>query len=455
MKYFPFEIQNEEGSALPTVLIVIVIITLFIGAVLSGIYVQNWFFQQDIDAVKARYITEAGIYQFLDKTPYTEIQNKTIEVLYMQDSSRVEISAHSLGGFLDITSTTSFKNQRKSIRVLVGEQQPEWFENAIILGDSTSELTVTGSTNITGDIVTGQRGVRPTNFKGYPFSGSLNGDVERKRGKLLPVFYTAYLASQMENFEDDLLSVTSNNHQSIQNEFIAGASLSSGDTVQVNGNATWTTIDSIKVPDDVTFIIAGNLTLNGNYQFGRYNKIIVRDTLRAGGSISGSHILLYAGESFQVGGGANISCQCLSGNEIIIRDDAYLRYPSFVYSGEEFASSQSNEIIQIQNNSVVDGNVVYPFQQTGFTSENFRVSIGENATVRGGVYNMSQTEPNGKIFGSLLTQQLYFYESPTEYINWLKDSDIDVTARPLDFVVPLGFSDNPIYKVLEWQEIES
>jgi len=65
MKYLPLEIQNEEGSALLTVLIVIVIITVFIGAVLSGIVIQNRFIQEDIYETKARYVAEAGLADIL------------------------------------------------------------------------------------------------------------------------------------------------------------------------------------------------------------------------------------------------------------------------------------------------------------------------------------------------------------------------------------------------------
>ena len=174
----------------------------------------------------------------------------------------------------------------------------------------------------------------------------------------------------------------------------------------------------------------------------------------AGGNISGENMLIYAGKSLQIGGGAELSTQAISGNDIIIRDQAYLRYPSMLYTSQEFAAERQEIIIDIRDQAMVDGTIIYPVQSSNFTSGLFRVRVADQAVVRGGIYTLGQTELEGKVLGSVLTHQFYFYESPSSYINWLKDAEIDLSGRPENYVIPLGFSEHPEYQILDWFEVE-
>jgi len=165
-------------------------------------------------------------------------------------------------------------------------------------------------------------------------------------------------------------------------------------------------------------------------------------------------MLIYAGKSLQIGGGAELSTQAISGNDIIIRDQAYLRYPSMLYTSQEFAAERQEIIIDIRDQAMVDGTIIYPVQSSNFTSGLFRVRAADQAVVRGGIYTLGQTELEGKVLGSVLTHQFYFYESPSSYINWLKDAEIDLSGRPENYVIPLGFSEHPEYQILDWFEVE-
>lgn len=442
---------DEKGSALSTVLIMLVIVTVFLGAVISGVFIQNRFIQQNINASQARYTAESGIYLFLVRTSYTDIVSDTTASFVIDDNNKAIITARPFGGFIEMYSTADYKGQKKIIRVLIGEEASDVFQNAVVLGDTTTELSVTGRTSIKGTILTGQFGVRTTNFKGYSFSGSLEGVQEKKKGALLPVYNSDFIAAQLEAFEY---------HFQKKSYPVAGymnlfdSSLSAGDTLYFFENIFWNDENYIKMPDDITLFVSGNLIVNGNIELGMFNKIVVRDTLQISGNISGQHTLFYAGKSLQIGGAAKISCQCISGNEIVIRDDAYLQYPSFLYTEQEYNSTPQNEIIHIRGNSVVDGTIVYPAGQNQFSTENFKIKIDEKALVRGGIYTLGQTELSGKVYGSVLSRQFYFYESPTSYINWLKDVDIDISQRPEDYVIPVGFNNRPKYKVIEWMEIK-
>lgn len=453
MKYPPLEIQNEEGSALLTVLIVIVIITVFIGAVLFGIVIQNRFIQEDINETKARYAAEAGIAVFLDNTPYRSIKRDTSTTFFIQDSTEIRLTAKPFGGFLDIESKAHAKGKEKTIRVLAGALSTDVFEYAVVLGDTSSVLMVTGSTQMKGDILTGQIGTRSTDFKGTPFSGSIEGEREQRRGELLPDFDMEFITNQEERFG---ASFNNEQYRAYLSRYEGSSSppVQEKDTLYFEESISWVSQDSIACPDDLTIVVNGNAVFNGNYHFGRFTRIIVKDTLQVGGSVTGHNLLLYAGKSIQIGGSAALSAQAISGDDIIIRDNAYLKYPSLLYSGQEFSEERKEYIIDIRGESIVDGTVLYPIQTNNFTSELFRIRVSDQATVRGGIYTLGQTELEGTVLGTLLTRQFYFYESPSSYINWLRNVVIDTSERPAHYVIPLGFSENPEYEILDWFEVE-
>jgi Na+-transporting NADH:ubiquinone oxidoreductase subunit NqrC len=453
MKYFTFQIEDEEGSALASVLIIIVVVSLFIGVMLSGIYMQNQFIQQDINEVKARYLAEAGIASFLSEFRYSSNTGDTSLIITVHDSMQISINAKPFGGFLDVESKATVKGKEKIIRVLAGASRTYPFEYAVVLGDTNSVLMLTGSTRLKGNVLTSQIGTQTTDFKGISFSGSMEGEQIQQSGALLPKFDASFIKTQEEviqnSFEGGKFSSFTSNYNGNGNSN-AGV----GDTLYFDYSVSWSSQDSVSFPKDLTIAVNGNLTLNGNYYFGAFTKLLVRDTLRVGGSISGEHILMYAGQSLQIGGGTQLSVQAISGGGIIIRDNAYLTYPSLIYTDQELSPVRQEIIIDIRDNTKVDGTVIYPVQTTNVTSGLFRVRVSGRAVVRGGIYTLGQTELEGKVLGSVLTQQFYFYESPSSYINWLKDADVDFSGRPEDYVMPIGFSEHPDYQILDWSEVQ-
>jgi len=446
--------QEEDGSALATVLVIAVIISLFIGAILSGIVLQSRFIQRDINSSKALYAAEEAAFRFLhlSSVPASYSSTKTIP---LTNRNEARVTATPFGGFWEIQSVAKVSNQKRTIRMLFGRHSSLLFNNSIALGDSNSALTLTGTTEIKGDIITYSAGVRTENFKGIPFRGVVEGERTRFNKEIqFPEFNTSFFKLQEEYFEslyDD------RSLQRFASDYIGqnpSSSIQQKDTLYFEQNTEWITNQVVQLPMDVVLVVNGNFTINGEYSLSPFTKIIVRDTLLVGGAVSGKNILLYAGKSLQIGGGASVSAQALSKGTITIRDDAYLRYPSLVYSSKELYDGGKKEVINIRDRSIVDGTVIYPFKSSSFTQDLFRVKVDTNATVRGSIYNAGQTELLGTVLGSVITEQFYFYESPTSYINWLKDVTIDVTQRPQNFVLPIGFTDSTNYAILDWYELE-
>lgn len=435
MKKFHEIASDEQGSVLITVLIITLIVALFIGAVLGGIYLQSSFIQQDINRTKALYKAEQNIYRYL-------------QLGSSLDSLGV-VRSLNYGGFLVVHSSAEMGNQEVKIEALMGAIPDSVFNYAISLKDTNSALNITGNTLINGDVATGSNQVSTSTFKGFPFRGTFDGEAKKKNMlHFFPEFNAESIEYQLEKFEsffeEDLNRFSANGFRDLSDS-------KDNDTLFFEGSQDWEFSEGFVAPNKVVVIVNGNLTIEGSGNLGTYASYIVKDTLRLRGGIQGTHALLSAGKIIELSGEVSLFGQVLSRGKIELSGTSYLRYPSLVYSSSETYLGDEKEVIHLKDQSAIDGMVLYPVETRAFNQEQFRIKIDEGATVRGGVYNVGQTELDGSVFGSVLTRQFYFYESPTTYINWLKDAEVDYSKRPQNYVIPIGFSDSTKFELLDWR----
>lgn len=431
-------VKEEQGSALITVLIIALIVALFIGAVLGGIYLQSKFIQRDINRTKALYKAEQQAFEFLNSG--------------ISPDSTGNITSTDFGGYQLIYSSSRVSDQEVKLELLFGAIPDSIFNYAVALKDTNSALNITGSTVIKGDVATRSNEVSKSTFKGFPYRGTFEGEARKENmNKFFPSFDYSSIENQLETFEsffaerdvDRFLASSLNElEESIE-----------GDTVYFEDSQEWELSEVLLISKKAVVIVNGNLSITGNGNLGEFTTFIAKDSLSIGGSIKGTHNLVSAGMVIEIKDQAQINAQLLSRGRIIIKDKAYLSYPSLVYSTTTTYLGEQPEVIHFQDESIVDGTVMYPIETGTFNQEQFRIKVDENAIVRGSIFNLGQTELDGSVFGSAFTKQFYFYESPTTYINWLKDSEIDHSQRPEEFVVPMGFSDSTRYIVLSWKEI--
>lgn len=430
--------REEQGSSLITVLIIALIVALFIGAVLGGIYLQSAFIQQDIDRSKALYQAEQQIYEYL----YSG----------QEPDSTGTITSTNYGGFLKISSSSQVKKQKIILEVLAGAIPDSVFDYAIALKDTNSSLSVTGSTTINGDIASGSNKIERSTFKGFPFRGSFTGEAKKKNMRdFFPVFQHESLEAQL-NKHTSFFESDSKNQFSVR-DLSELAQSQARDTLYFADSQEWSLTQTTTFPKDIVVLVKGNLTITGDGSLGTYTTFIARDTLSIGGSVTATHAILSAGAFMELRDQVSMNAQLISRGRIQLRDQVYLTYPSMVYTSTTTFLGEQQEVIHLQDESRVDGTLVYPIETGRFNQEQFRIKIDENALLRGSIYNQGQTELAGTVYGSVLTKQFFFYESPTIYINWIKDAEIDIIQRPQDFIVPIGFSDSNKYVILDWKEV--
>lgn len=449
-------LSEEEGSSLIAVLIVITIISFLVGFVMLGNIIQNRFIQRDIDALQSRYAAEAGLFHYLaDSTLPLIPKTDSLQIQLMDGSTFTTIKAEPFGGFLRLTSVAGRGEQRRTIRTLVGERANSLFDRAVVLGDVYSALNLTGNTSIRGDIVTGPLGIRKSPFKGKKFAGSVDGTISREDEPVLPAFNKALFNEEIA-YCDGLLKNPPSEAKIMNSGSVNLARIElpeAGSTILVTGDLVLSSSKKRSLPNELTIIVTGNLEMKSDIQLGSFSRFVAGKKLTITENVAGKNSLFYAGKELEVEGKGVLSGQFIAGKNILITGESYLEYPSVAYTPGLEENGIREGRLELSDRAIVEGTLLIPEPEKIVTGENSRLVVGKEARVRGGIYNTAQTELHGKITGSVMTMQFYFYHSPTSYINWLKDVSIDVGDRPENYVVPIGFSENRKFEILDWEEL--
>jgi hypothetical protein len=433
-------VYEQAGSSLLVTLVLITLMTAMISAVIVLYLAQYRFIRRDAHRLQARYAAEAGVYVALDslrRNPYWRPVDTGFDLPEGQ-MSRVTVEA--FGGYLYIRSTAPYRRSRGTVRALVGEIPPAAFHNAIYLWDTESSLHVAGTTRITGDIVVGRRGVQQSTFKRRRFTGRIDGQVHQVPD-LKPPFFDA--------LERYLVGSPGSSPPPEERLPLAKRLPGENRVYLAAGSLRLTEADSLLLRDPLTVVARGDLTLEGPLRFQPGTIFITAQRLTIGGAVTGYEGLFFGRESIEMSGAVYLSGQFFSRKDIRITDEAYLRYPSVLYVTGEAAETGGG--IFVEDGAVVDGTIVHPPLDPPPAIPRGRIVVEPAAQVRGAVFNAHETEFHGACYGALLTHQLYFYESPTSYVNWLKDAVVEVDERPIPYVLPLRFSLTPRLAVVNWE----
>lgn len=446
------DVTEEHGGALPAALIVIVIVNILAGIVLSGLVMQHRFIQRDIDSLKARYAAEGAIFYYLSGDTLTAAESLQVT---LPDSNQATIGAEFWGGYVRVTSTAKVKNASKTIQVMVGSQPDSVYDKAIVMGDTHSRLQLTGNTQINGDLLTGPLGAQPRAFKGDNFSGSIGGEVQKTNRSPLARYNSTYIEAGKKRLEK-LLENRPRHARVLPEGRHRAAILTDMDssvTIYSEGDLEFFALTRRQWPEAVTIISKGTIILNGDISLGKYSRFVSGSNIIINGNVEGEHGMFFARDTIRARGAAAFSGQLVAGKSIDLSGQVYLRYPSLLYMTGLVKDSRRSGKIQLRGEAVVDGMAVLAHPDTVLAEDRSGILIEEQATVRGALFNSGQTELHGRVLGSAITFQFYFYHSPTAYINWVKDATVNLWQRPQQFGVPLGYSRNKTYAILDWREL--
>lgn len=440
-------LRESRGASLLVTLVVLTVATVLVGAVLVLHQAQYRFLRRDAHRLQARYAAEAGVYMVLDslqQNPAWLPQNRLVP---LPDGQESRVTVEPFGGYLFVRSTSRYRRSRCTVRALAGEIPPDSFRNALVLWDRESSLHVAGRTRIGGPVVVGPRGLRRSTYRRRRFTGRIEGAVHATAGLQPPYFDGSFLERATDNL-DELLGRSSS--PGFEETYVAARHLPSENPVYaVPGSLHLTSADSTLLGTPVTLVAQGDLTLDGPLRYAPGTTFVAGRVLRLEDGVDGREGLFYGRDGIVVAGTMQGAGQFFSRAAIRVARGAYLHYPSVLYVTGEGA--EQGAAITVEDGAAVDGTLVHPAIEPAPTQKGGRIVVAAGARARGALYNAHETELHGTIYGTVLTYQLYFYESPTHYVNWLKDATIDIGERPIPYLLPLRFSRRPRLSVLHWE----
>jgi hypothetical protein len=441
-------IESNQGYALPSVLFISVVITTLCYVIIGFITVYHNQTSGIINKTKLDLACISTMHLLMSQPGSLRQGMRTIEISSLHTVA--EIKQRGLYYEVEIISRDHIDSS--SVRYTVGLAPSGLLWNAFVLSHPGSGLTVTGETNITGDVALQRHGIQRGVIYGekHPRQDFMNGNVNIVN--TIPRYI----------FDESML----------ENVFIFLPDHTDPDTV-IYGDVLYKQMSTPREgrKDNVIHIHGDMIVdaLQENESTKSYNEFFIEGTLViTENSVLMQPAIYYAREGIEIRSGAAVKNaifisdstiwihrnSILEGIQVISKagitiEGAILLYPAAVVSYDKNVRKEGSKI-EIRN-SVINGSVVMINTSPDEISGGGLISIDEYSKVHGFIYSTENTEIRGKITGCVYTYSTRYYYEPTLYINWLVNAQINRNALDKQFLFPVGIIETGSYGVVREQ----
>jgi hypothetical protein len=169
--------------------------------------------------------------------------------------------------------------------------------------------------------------------------------------------------------------------------------------------------------------------------------------LRVAAAAITEHAILISGERTELEPGSQTLGQIIA-PVVEVDSGAVAAYPSAVVSIPD-GGGVVVQRIRIHGGARVEGFVGLA-GNTGAPLRDEVIEIDRGATVIGATCSDNRTTLEGTVIGSVLTRDFYFYETPTQFVGWIRNGVVDRGSLPSCFLLPMMFSGTSRLGVLDW-----
>ena len=403
---------NENGSALPFALIVVLLLSLSCAALLTYWSSTRELVERTIDDMEAFYLAESSINRMAADYQAGRADLYASRGLVDDAGFGVETTIEPFGTMLLGTASVEKRGKKWRFTSLLGSRSAADVP-AISLTDSVGGLTLAGTTKIIGGVAIGGRPLRTASLQGRPFTGLTPDKVSQVRHQEdVPVYD---LAEQLEraSWADEAV-------------FHTGGIIIDADT---------------ELPR--VLIVDGAVEIRGPISLPRLQTIISRAILRITGIVEGE-LMLLAGREVEIQD-AKLSGDVFGGRRAVVGNSELLFPSSIVVS-----DVPNGTAVQILGGSRVAGTIVA--HEVDAVNPEPIVQIDSTSVVHGRVVTNGATDLQGRVEGTIETGSFQFYISPTIYRNWLNNTEVNSLALPPGFYSGIGFRDGNLFNIAVWQD---
>jgi hypothetical protein len=435
---------SEDGYALPSVLMLVTILSLVAFSVLSLEYLERRSAMLDVARVKAEYAAQNGIVCMAADLGAGPLSDSAREFNFY-DGSRASVRVVPSGA-LYLVESTGYSGKTKSLRrATLGQQPGEAFSLALALGNTSHQLILTGDASIIGDVASGPAGVSTGQLHGYSTPA-----VVPIRGMVTNLAAQAFPQASLErikfigDYYRNLLQMT--NHGAALGEIgvrrLGAIPDSLGNIVLQAGSVLEDSITRQNVPLYLTS--RGNITIGQSARLLGLISVISSDSIivKSGASISGC--VLVAMKGIRVGGAVMTSIHLISPH-IALNSGSVGRYPSLALSIPLDPTAPVNQKLLLAQGTSFEGFIGMVSPRGDDVLE-----LASGSRLKGAVFSSGRLTLDGDLIGSAVTSDLYFYEAPTSYFGWKRAGTVDRVRLPMGLLIAPIFSGKHVLSVFEW-----
>lgn len=410
-----------KAGALQYAIFASVLIALLITSLISIVYLNQKlifklnYFEENISSVNQAFKSLSSL----------EINYKQPVILQERDN-QLEIYRRNWGVF-DIVDISS-RNHHEFFRKIAFTGNSIDEKQVLFLVDNDRPIILAGDTFVSGNASLPHSGIKAGNIKGQTYNGKelIYGKIEYSSNKLPKLLNRDYLMEINKDFSFmDKKNISLNNQSTIYNSFK----------------------DTTGIYFKPSIIDLGNTTLIGNI-------IIKSDTLiRIGNGVTLKDVMIIA-PNIDISSQVTGNFQAIATNSIRVAKNVKLKYPSALVlinnegDFQNITTKTDSKNIYVDENSVIEGVIVYLTKNIKLNEHNPNVYISKNTTVNGSIYCEHNLELRGRVYGNIFTHSFITNESGVIYYNYILDAEIN--RKKLSDVFAGLSIENQENKVIQW-----
>lgn len=437
---------SESGFALPSILMLVTILTLVAFSVLALLYFERENAVADIARVKVEYAAESGVLLMAAEIARSGLSDSTRHFQF-SDGSHSEAEAILWGALYLVESRGYFGKSHTTRVASLGQTPSEGFSNALCIANTSHQLILTGTSRIEGDVAVGSSGV--TTGQLHDYSTPITVPIQGRITHVTPLTFP--------RTENKRLDEISGHYRNLIASGAGGNTVTKSDYSSTLASVISDSITSVMMPSGVRMndslsrgehrlylCASGKVVVGSGSKLSGLITIASRDSVVIENGATAEGVVFVSLRGIRVEAASLRSVQLIA-PKVTLGRGAYASYPSIVLSLPLEPSLPAAQELTLRSGSTAEGFV-------GMISpKGDDVALFETgSTISGAAYSNVRMTLDGDVRGSALTYDLFFYSAPTMYLGWKRSGTIKRAEIPDNLLIPPLFAGKRTFSVMEW-----
>jgi hypothetical protein len=413
-----------KAHALLSALIISLIISIILSSLLLLHYQsqKQWIKYEKSERLQRNLQSATNI--VLGDTSGTDINGEEVIDLFGKFIDSISIKKNYWGAY-NFTLLKSFSaNNSVSKLFFYGTELLDTLSACLYLVDHQTSLQITGSTKLKGDVYLPKAGIKSSYIDGKGYEDNR-------------LYYGNNLKS------DTFFSFT--NKVMVENMYSLLQKSRDKIFLQSNTNLIPDSIINSFENESQVFTINQQGVLNGNYIKG--NVILISDSMIQINSSNHLEDVIVIAPEIIISDDFNGSVQLISDKIITIGKRCNLNYPSSIILLKDTINNYQGKI-EIGDSSRISG-ILFANASSQDILKNI-VILRKGTFFQGCIFVNGYVQPEGQIFGSVITDFFLYKSSSATYINLLANAVIDRTKLSVNFVISTLLKKPGKLKIIKW-----